>query len=215
MASKIHRYSGKSVEVTYDAGRCIHAAECVHGLPGVFDPKARPWIDPDGASADELVAVVDRCPTGALRVSRSDGGRGLETPEANTVTVAIDGPLYARGELEVLRGDGTEAVRDTRLALCRCGASANKPFCDGRHEKTGFRDPGRLGEGGVRDGGAEITGLRVQVAANGPLIVEGPLTLEGDGERRAGSRAALCRCGASENKPFCDGSHTRTGFTAE
>ena len=43
-ATKLHRYEGRGVTVTYDAKRCIHAAECVHGLPGVFDPDAKPWI---------------------------------------------------------------------------------------------------------------------------------------------------------------------------
>ena len=215
MASKVHRYNGQNVEVSYDAGRCIHAAECVHGLPKVFDPKARPWVDPDAATADELVAVVAACPTGALQVKRRDGGAGLEAPASNTLRVVEDGPVYARGELEILGTDGEVVIQDTRVALCRCGASANKPFCDGSHSKAEFSAAEGLGEGGVREGGADSGQLQVRPAANGPLIVEGPLTLCGGDEERAGSRTALCRCGASANKPFCDGTHARIGFTAE
>ncbi len=212
MNDKLHEYRGKSVVVTYDAKRCIHAAECVHGLPGVFDPKARPWVDPDGATADEVAAVVAACPTGALRIERLDGGAAATAPVENTIEVAADGPLYARGDVEVVRGDGTVVVRDTRLALCRCGASEHKPFCDGKHADAGFSDPGAIPDPRLRDGDAEGGALKVVVAENGPLILDGPLTLTGGEDRCTGGKGALCRCGASENKPFCDGSHTRIDF---
>ena len=214
MGEKIHQYSGKAAVVSYDAKRCIHAAECVHGLPNVFDPKARPWIDPDGAAADELVAVVARCPTGALHIARQDGGAGVATPTTNTVTIDPDGPLYACGDLEVVDSGGDVLLSDTRIALCRCGASANKPLCDGSHTQAEFQDAGGIAEPQLRAGDSEAGKLRVVVAKDGPLVLQGPLTLVGGEERCSGSRGALCRCGASENKPFCDGSHSRVGFSA-
>lgn len=64
-------YAGKDVDVSFDPEVCAHAAECVKGLPAVFDTKARPWIQPDGAPADQVVEVVGRCPSGALRIERA------------------------------------------------------------------------------------------------------------------------------------------------
>ena len=116
--SRFRPYRGSELTVEYDARRCIHAAECVHGLPGVFDPKRRPWIDPDGGQAAAVRAVVSRCPTGAL---------------------VADGPLYVRGNVAVEDAEGRSVTRDVRMALCRCGASKNKPFCDNSHVDIGFR----------------------------------------------------------------------------
>jgi len=131
-------YEGEGVTVTYDLGRCIHAKECVHGLPRVFDPHRRPWVDPDAADADAVAAVVRRCPTGALHVRRHDGGPG-EAPPEPAVRLVPDGPLYVQGSIELRDHDDTLRWTDTRVALCRCGASKNKPFCDNSHLDIDFR----------------------------------------------------------------------------
>ncbi len=212
MGAKVHEYRGKSIAVHYDAKRCIHAAECVHGLPGVFDPEAKPWVDPDAASADEIVAVVDKCPTGALWISNAEGEPGLQPAAENTVQIDADGPLYARGDIEVVDTDGNVLLRDTRIAFCRCGASENKPFCDGAHSKAGFSDTGAIPDPKLRQGDGSGK-LKVVLANNGPLILTGPMTLTGGDDSCTGGRGALCRCGASENKPFCDGAHSRIGFS--
>lgn len=214
MAKKEHRYEGESIVVTYDAGRCIHAAECVHGLPAVFDPKARPWVDPDAGSAEEVREVVRRCPTGALRFHSKADPSPEPPPAENKVTIDADGPLFASGDLKVVTPDGDTIVEDVRIALCRCGASQNKPFCDGAHSKAEFRAEGTIPDPQIRQLDTESRELTIVVAANGPLILDGPVTLEGgDGDDRcAGTKTALCRCGASENKPFCDGAHARVGF---
>jgi CDGSH-type Zn-finger protein len=103
-----------------------------------------------------------------------------------------------------------------RAALCRCGASDNKPFCDNSHEKSGFRDRGAIGERGE---GLAVTGgkLVVKRAKNGPLLLSGNVALVTSAGRVAwrGDKCALCRCGESENKPFCDGSHKAAGFEAD
>lgn len=67
-------YEGRLITVTFEARRCLHAAECVNGLPEVFDTTERPWIRPDGAEAERLVEVVRRCPSGALQYELVDGG---------------------------------------------------------------------------------------------------------------------------------------------
>lgn len=75
-------YEGRSVTVTFEAGRCVHAAACVGGLPEVFDTGRRPWIRPDGADAERLVDVVRRCPSGALSYERVGGGETTRRPPA-------------------------------------------------------------------------------------------------------------------------------------
>lgn len=213
MESNEFTYEGDDVTITWDQKRCIHAEACVHGLPDVFDPNRRPWIDPDQADADAIEDVVTRCPTGALHVRRGD--TNPETPpSSNHMTVFPNGPLLLRGRIEVCTPDGETLLRDTRVALCRCGLSQNKPLCDGSHDEA-FQDDGALKATRLSDGETEGATLRVQVAHGGPLLLQGPLTLEGaDGTSCSGSKGALCRCGASHTKPFCDGSHADVDFDA-
>ena len=209
MKSKLFSYKGKTSTVTFNAARCIHAGECVRGLPGVFDPDKKPWIDPDNASAEDLEDVIKRCPTGALTLTEEEA-----VPGENTVRVMPGGPLYVRGAISLDLGDGN-VVHETRLALCRCGASSNKPLCDGRHKKAGFSDSGRIRESKMKDGEAETKDLSVKLAANGPLLCEGPMVLSAGKDTIPGIRTALCRCGASRNKPFCDGMHREIDFQGQ
>lgn len=216
MKQKIHEYTSDDIEVQYDVVRCIHAAECVRGLPRVFNPNKRPWIDPDEAPADAVAEVVMRCPTGALHFTRKDGGSAEAVPGTNTITLAPDGPLYLRGDIEVTTPDGTRLLKDTRVALCRCGASENKPFCDGSHSKAGFEDPGVYRDVQVKPPthGAKPGPLNVQPSKDGPFLMQGIFELcsAGDQEPVPARQTALCRCGQSQNKPFCDGSHKQAGF---
>lgn len=250
MEEDVHHYTGEEIEVSYDVNRCIHVRECVHGLPDVFDPDRRPWIDPAEGTADEIARVVTACPTGALGFERTDGGPAEAVPDANEITVAPDGPLYVRGDVEIRGSDEDVVLRDTRVALCRCGLSTNKPLCDGTHadgafEADGFVTPNESGETEPPSGPLEVV-----PTADGPLLLQGEFEIRSGGEngdrtehgggdderetepnddyqenvagsRSAGagtfrdSRAALCRCGASADKPFCDGTHTEIGFEAE
>lgn len=132
-------YTGPGIVVTFNSRRCIHSANCVRGLPEVFDTKKRPWIQPDAADAERVAEVVMRCPTGALHFRRLDGGAEEPKPVEVTVTPQPDGPLYVRGWVRVLDEQGNVIHEDTRMAFCRCGHSNSKPFCDGSHERVGFR----------------------------------------------------------------------------
>ena len=134
-------YSGTRVEVSFDAERCIHAAECVRGLPHVFDRDRRPWILADNASPAELGAVIERCPSGALEYRRTDGGADEQPTPITTVTPIENGPLLLRGEVLVRTDSGSDQTF-LRAALCRCGQSKNKPFCDNSHLQSGFLAPG-------------------------------------------------------------------------
>jgi CDGSH-type Zn-finger protein/uncharacterized Fe-S cluster protein YjdI len=214
--AKIHRYEGDGIVVTYDPRRCIHAEECVHGLPAVFDSKRKPWVDPRAAKADAVARVIERCPTGALRYERRDGGPQEAAPPRNTIRIAADGPLYLHGRVQVDGADGQPVVRDTRVALCRCGQSALKPFCDGSHKKAGFKDAGTVSRPQVQaDAGNSGDGaLAVLCQMNGSLAITGDFELvDAKGAVAArGNTAWLCRCGGSGNKPFCDGTHKKIGF---
>lgn len=136
-------YRGDAIEVSFDFAKCVHIGECLRGAPEVFELGRRPWVVPDAASADEVAAVVERCPSGALQYRRLDGGADELGPEPPTVVPLRNGPLLVRGRVEVRHDDGTVEVLP-RAALCRCGASANKPFCDNSHLRNGFRAPGEV-----------------------------------------------------------------------
>lgn len=136
--ARVRSYEGDGIEVLYEVRRCIHAAECVKGLHDVFDPDRRPWIDPRRATADRIAEVVERCPTGALTYRRTDDGPA-ESPPPPSVRTVPDGPLHLRGAIELRDHEGEVYWTGTRAALCRCGASKNKPFCDNTHLEIGFR----------------------------------------------------------------------------
>ncbi|MDH3271658.1 MAG: (4Fe-4S)-binding protein [Gemmatimonadota bacterium] len=135
---KQRSYESDDITVYFDGSRCIHAARCVHGLPTVFNAEARPWIQPTQSSADEIAKVVGQCPSGALTYERRDGGPAEAVQEEVTITAAKDGPLYLRGTISVVDQDGRPVEARGRMALCRCGASKNKPFCDNSHIESGF-----------------------------------------------------------------------------
>ena len=214
--SKIHRYEGTNVVVTYDVARCIHARECARGLPAVFDPMAKPWVSPDAANVDALEATIERCPSGALKLADREGNATEATPPRNTATVTPNGPNYLVGDLGLRGPDGSIALSETRMALCRCGGSGNKPFCDGSLRKNGFASDGALPASVPVPEGTALSGtLRIKAIVNGPVKCEGPLVVTGaDGRSSYADPTFFCRCGHSANKPYCDGTHKRIGFTS-
>ncbi len=132
----------------------------------------------------------------------------------NAAFTVPNGPLIATGELEVHRGTSEPVVGQPRASLCRCGASANKPFCDGSHRTSGFVD---AGEAVPEEPIAEITATGPVVFTPlpaGPLLANGPLTIQNAAKQIIANttETAFCRCGASSNKPYCDGSHAAIGF---
>jgi uncharacterized Fe-S cluster protein YjdI len=141
------RYEGAGVEIQWFAARCIHSANCLRALPEVFDSQRRPWVDATAASADEIAAAVRRCPSGALHFRRADGGE-QEAPDMPTALTPVrNGPLYARGDLEIRDFDGRVLRRDTRAAMCRCGQAAAMPFCDNTCRASQWEEPRRGAHG--------------------------------------------------------------------
>ncbi len=121
-------YGGDGIVVSFDGTRCRHFAECVRGLPAVFDAQARPWIAPGNATADEVAEVIRRCPSGALQYRLTDGADEVGD-EVTSVERLDTGQILLRGRLVVRAGD--EARSETRMIACGCGASSMVPYCDG------------------------------------------------------------------------------------
>ncbi len=208
------RYPGDEVDIFYNLGRCIHAEYCVSRLAAVFDKQKRPWINASGASADQIVSVIELCPSGALHYERKDGVQEIPA-QPNTVLVSADGPLKVRGELEV-SASSLPARPETRMTLCRCGSSQNAPFCDNSHLRNGFKSGAPVSRESAGDQ-PEIGALSVHACPNGPLELRGPVRIVSETHEvlYSGDSVNLCRCGHSGHKPFCDGSHLRIGFTAD
>ena len=213
---KVFKYDGADADVHWDERLCIHIGECGRAKNELFVGGRQPWCQPDLVSPDEVADVVDRCPTGALTYSRKHGGKGESADAENVVSVMYNGPLYIRGHLEVDGAAEDMSGVGFRAALCRCGKSKSKPFCDNSHEEAGFKDYGAVGENGE---GFDTPGgtLKVGRAPNGPLLLSGNFTIVAASGRKAwkGKKAALCRCGHSQNKPFCDGAHNEANFQAD
>jgi CDGSH-type Zn-finger protein/uncharacterized Fe-S cluster protein YjdI len=213
MGDSIERVRGKHVLLQFEAKRCIHSRHCVLERPDVFVPNVEgEWIHPDAVPVEDVVKIAEICPSGAIRYERLDGGANEAAPVVNLVRVRENGPLAFRGELRI-----AGAKVGYRATLCRCGASQNKPYCDGSHNKIGFSASGEPASQdspalAVRNGPLEVT-----PTLNGPLKVSGNLELvSGTGRTvKKMTACALCRCGGSQNKPFCDGSHNKNGFNSE
>ncbi|MEL7547006.1 MAG: (4Fe-4S)-binding protein, partial [Pseudomonadota bacterium] len=173
----IFEYQGEAQKVTWDRRLCIHVGECGRAKGELFVAGRKPWCDPDSADDENVADVVRRCPTGALAIKTPSGVAITEPPEtANVISVSNDGPLYVSGDLSIdgAADDMQSVLR--RAALCRCGASNNKPFCDNSHRALGFQDAGAIGETGLSDiesGGA----LQIRRIPDGPIEVSGNFTL--------------------------------------
>lgn len=130
-------YATDELVVEWRPELCYHDRACIRAQPAVFDPNRRPWVEAGAASTADVEEAVRRCPSGALRSHRV--GLRVEPERVTEVSVTPDGPLILRGNLRIVR-DGVEVARLGKAALCRCGQSSNKPFCDGTHLKVGFSD---------------------------------------------------------------------------
>ena len=130
-------YTAGDVTVVWQPSLCIHSKNCFHGLPQVFDPGLRPWVRTEGTPVADIVAQVRQCPSGALSIEGHPQG---EAPSASlsTATLVRNGPLLVEGRFSLVDSDGQASTREGVTAFCRCGASKNKPYCDGSHVAVGF-----------------------------------------------------------------------------
>ncbi|HEV8550294.1 MAG TPA: CDGSH iron-sulfur domain-containing protein, partial [Polyangiaceae bacterium] len=206
----IERVEGKHLTLVYEGKKCIHSRFCVTWGPRVFLANVEgPWIHPDAMDVEAVAELAHVCPSGAIRYERRDGKPNEATPPVNLIALREAGPYAVRAEI-VIDGEPSHF----RATLCRCGASKNKPYCDGSHKEIGFAASGE-----PPTGAADMLPVR-----NGPLAIDpqtdGPLQVRGNLEITSGTgrvvarvtQARLCRCGGSSTKPFCDGTHARIGF---
>lgn len=137
----IREYSNGEVTIVWQPAKCIHSTICFRSLPQVFNPQERPWVKIEAASTARLIEQVKSCPSGALSY-KMDQEAKQTTPisiEVVKVKVTPNGPLIVQGAIEVQDKQGG-ITKHSMTALCRCGASANKPYCDGSHQRIGFSD---------------------------------------------------------------------------
>jgi CDGSH-type Zn-finger protein/uncharacterized Fe-S cluster protein YjdI len=209
-AAGVDEIEGRNLTLLFDSRKCIHSRFCVTWAPNVFLANVEgPWIHPDAMEVERLVEIAHVCPSGAIRYRRKDGKPDEAAPLVNLIAIRENGPYAVRADMQL---DGQRGV--FRATLCRCGASKNKPYCDGSHTQIKFTASGEPLSGktdmlAVRNGV-----LSVDPETDGPLRVRGNLEIiSGTGRVVARlTQARLCRCGGSANKPFCDGTHSKIGF---
>jgi CDGSH-type Zn-finger protein/uncharacterized Fe-S cluster protein YjdI len=213
VSDAIELVRGKRALIRFEAKKCIHSRFCVLTRPDVFVPNVEgEWIHPDHATPEEVSELAHQCPSGAIRYERLDGGPNESAPNVNVARLRENGPLAVHGQLDVPGHDV-----GFRVTLCRCGASRNKPFCDGSHNALPFQATGEPETKPSEPLPHRAGPLKITPLKNGPLLFEGSLELCAGTGRTLNrlSQTRLCRCGQSANKPYCDGSHLKVGFTAE
>lgn len=142
MAEKVIKYTRDNITVLWKPELCIHSKKCWQELPEVFNPRVRQWVNVQGADTDRIMEQVSKCPSGALSYIQTT--TDITPTDRATTTTAVEvlqnGPLMVYGNLTVKDKNGNETTKSKVTAFCRCGASANKPFCDGSHIRVGFKD---------------------------------------------------------------------------
>lgn len=136
------KYTNGEVTIVWKPAECIHSAVCFRGLHEVFDPQKRPWITPEKSTTDKIIDQVKKCPSGALSyyLNRDEEVAEVKVESETILEATSNGPLLVFGNLSIKDSSGAVAKKSKVTAFCRCGASANKPYCDGSHVKIGFKD---------------------------------------------------------------------------
>jgi len=140
MKETTKQYSNGEITVVWQPQVCIHSTLCWKGLGEVFNPTKRPWVNMDGAQTEAIIEQVKKCPSGALSYFKNNEMEqaSIEVTSETIVEVSANGPLLVYGNVVVKDAQGNEQKKNKVTAFCRCGASSNKPFCDGTHRKIGF-----------------------------------------------------------------------------
>ncbi len=136
------KYSNGEVTIVWRPGECIHSTICFRGLGEVFDPRKRPWITPENASTEKIIEQIKKCPSGALSyyMNSDTEQKQVEVKSETIIETSANGPLLVYGNVTVKDKEGILTKKNNVTAFCRCGASSNKPYCDGSHKKINFVD---------------------------------------------------------------------------
>jgi CDGSH-type Zn-finger protein len=132
-------YPATGIVVRDDRSVCEHAGFCGNRVTTVWK-MLRGDDTEDTVKRSQLIAMVERCPSGALTYRMEADGEDVEPELRTAIGVVDDGPLFVTGRVPVERADGQPMEVRNRVTLCRCGGSANKPLCDGSHKTNGFSD---------------------------------------------------------------------------
>lgn len=136
---QLDTYRGKKITIHDNRSICAHAGYCTDGLPRVFRHREDPFVDPDGADIDKIIDIVNQCPSGALSYTLEDESETRIINDAS-IFIAPNGPYVVKGKVVLLEMPKGKGAAETVCTLCRCGASKNKPFCDGSHWDINFTD---------------------------------------------------------------------------
>jgi uncharacterized Fe-S cluster protein YjdI len=146
MPKETLKYSNDEVTVVWKPKVCIHSTLCWKGLIEVFNPREKPWIKMGGSTTEKIIEQVRKCPSGALSYylntdAPAEENKDKVVAESASITkieVSANGPYLIKTECLIIHSDGREETKTGTVALCRCGGSSNKPYCDGSHRKVGF-----------------------------------------------------------------------------
>ncbi|GCC52678.1 hypothetical protein SanaruYs_29160 [Chryseotalea sanaruensis] len=138
----IKKYSNGEVTIVWKPGDCIHSTICFRGLGEVFDPQKRPWVTPEHSTTEKIVAQIKKCPSGALSyyMNSDTEQTQVEVKSETIVETSPNGPLLVYGNVVIKDKEGILTKKNNVTAFCRCGASSNKPYCDGSHKRINFVD---------------------------------------------------------------------------
>lgn len=132
-------YKKGGMTIVWESEKCIHSGICARGLPAVFNPSARPWVQVENSEEETIKNQIDACPSGALSYYMKEQINDMKNGnDAVKIQVVSNGPLLIKSDCLIVHKDGTEEIRENRVSLCRCGASSNKPYCDGTHKGLDF-----------------------------------------------------------------------------
>ena len=140
---EIKQYRNKDITVNWEPAKCIHSGICFKGLPRVFNPKKKPWITLEEADTERIIEQVNQCPSGAISYQHNKESNNennevsVNVPDLK-VQITPGGPILLHGNFVLEHGNELKPVNAKVTALCRCGHSKNKPFCDGSHHRVKF-----------------------------------------------------------------------------
>lgn len=135
----IKEYTNGELTIIWKPRTCIHSAECVKRLPSVYNPNEKPWIKAENATTEELKEQIEACPSGALSYRMNNEEDKEEAYLETKIEVLENGPLLVYGTLHITNANGETEKKNKTTAFCRCGASQNKPYCDGAHREAQFK----------------------------------------------------------------------------
>lgn len=135
----VKKYSTDDLSIIWKPQLCIHSENCFKALPRVFNPRRKPWIDPKEEDAEKIKLQIEKCPSGALSFENQKPKNAVLKSNTMEIQILENGPLLVQGPLKLSFASGRVENKDKPVALCRCGESKNKPYCDASHKKVDFR----------------------------------------------------------------------------